>query len=39
VLRVLARIVGILLFAIAVDFVLDGAKAFVEAAGPELLLR
>jgi multiple antibiotic resistance protein len=31
VLRVLARIVGILLFAIAVDFVLDGAKAFVEA--------
>jgi len=31
-LRVLARIVGIVLFAIAVDFVLDGAKAFVEAA-------
>jgi multiple antibiotic resistance protein len=30
-LRVLARIVGILLFAIAVDFVLDGARAFVEA--------
>jgi multiple antibiotic resistance protein len=32
VLKVLARVVGILLFAIAVDFVLDGAKAFVEAA-------
>ena len=31
-LRVMARIVGIVLFAIAVDFVLDGAKAFVEAA-------
>ena len=30
-LRVMARIVGILLFAIAVDFVLDGARAFVEA--------
>jgi multiple antibiotic resistance protein len=33
VLRVLARIVGILLFAIAVDFVLEGAYQFVERAG------
>lgn len=30
-LRLLARIVGIVLFAIAVDFVLDGSKAFFEA--------
>lgn len=29
-LRLLARIVGILLFAIAVDFVLEGAKAFFD---------
>ena len=29
-LRVMARIVGILLFAIAVDFVLDGARTFIE---------
>jgi multiple antibiotic resistance protein len=29
-LRLLARVVGILLFAIAVDFVLDGAKAFFD---------
>jgi multiple antibiotic resistance protein len=32
VLRVLSRIVGIILFAIAVDFVLEGARDFVEAA-------
>ena len=40
-LRVLSRIVGILLFAIAVDFVLDGARNFVETAaiaGPRLLV-
>jgi multiple antibiotic resistance protein len=31
VLRLVSRLVGILLFAIAVDFVLDGARQFVEA--------
>jgi small neutral amino acid transporter SnatA (MarC family) len=30
VLNVLSRIVGIVLFAIAVDFVLDGTRAFLE---------
>jgi len=32
VLRVLSRVVGIVLFAIAVDFILEGARDFVEAA-------
>jgi multiple antibiotic resistance protein len=32
VLRLLSRIVGIVLVAIAVDFILEGARAFVEAA-------
>jgi multiple antibiotic resistance protein len=31
-LKVMSRIVGIVLFAIAVDFVLEGAVAFIEAA-------
>jgi multiple antibiotic resistance protein len=37
-LKMTARVIGIILFAIAIDFVLEGARAFFDAEAPPLLL-